>query len=113
MPSRCATVADTFGIGVSGVQVATMTRSMSPRRPPLPSSVPPSQPRPGTAGAGPGLFGSSGQQPGQRLPHADRIPVLHQPFDDRAAPLRDDRAPVAAGLDVAELGAGAHPVPAG
>src|SRR5450755_404743 len=54
-----------------------------------------------------GLFGALGQQPGQRLSHANRVPVLHEPLDDRAAPRRDDRPPIAARLDVADLGAGA------
>ena len=37
MPSRAATVADTFGIGVSELHVATMTRSMSDGLTPLPA----------------------------------------------------------------------------
>src|SRR4029077_10781336 len=39
MPSRYATTADTFGINVSVLQVATMTRSMSPGDRPLPASA--------------------------------------------------------------------------
>ena len=39
MPSRCATVAAVFGIWTSGVQVATMTRSMSPGDRPLAASA--------------------------------------------------------------------------
>ena len=39
MPSRRATVAATFGIWVSGVQVATITRSMSAGDSPLPASA--------------------------------------------------------------------------
>ena len=39
MPSRCATTAETFGISASVLQVATMTRSMSPGDRPLPASA--------------------------------------------------------------------------
>ena len=39
MPSRCATIAETFGIGASALQVATMTRLMSPGDSPLPASA--------------------------------------------------------------------------
>ena len=39
MPSRYATTADTFGINASVLQVATMTRSMSPGDRPLPASA--------------------------------------------------------------------------
>ena len=39
MPSRCATTAETFGIDASVLQVATMTRSMSPGDRPLAASA--------------------------------------------------------------------------
>ncbi len=39
MPRRRATVADTLGIGASGVQVATITRSMSSGDRPLAASA--------------------------------------------------------------------------
>ena len=39
MPSRVATLAATFGIGTSGVQVATITRSMSLAARPLAASA--------------------------------------------------------------------------
>ncbi len=39
MPSRCATTAEALGIGASVLQVATMTRSMSPGDRPLPASA--------------------------------------------------------------------------
>ena len=39
MPSRCATTAEAFGIDASVLQVATMTRSMSPGDRPLAASA--------------------------------------------------------------------------
>ena len=39
MPSRCATTAEMFGIDASALQVATMTRSMSPGDRPPPASA--------------------------------------------------------------------------
>src|SRR6478736_6779919 len=82
MPSRCATTAETFGIDASVLQVATMTRSMSPGDRPLPASAlaPASKAMSVTVSSGPA---------NRRLALADRVPVFHQPLDD----LRGSKGP--------------------
>src|SRR2546429_362204 len=95
MPSRCATTADTFGIDASVLQVATMTRSMSPGDRPLPASAlaPASKAMSVTVSSGPayppllgaGALGSSGQQLAPRRSGAANSGGVH---DDRGRPKR-------------------------
>src|SRR5579859_7456971 len=110
MPSRYATTAETFGIGASALQVATMTRSMSAGDRPLPASAlpPATNAMSGTLSSGPA---------NRRLTMPTRLRIHSSLVSTRAArsslvttlpgwypPNDRTRAPGAGGYGVAENG---------